>query len=167
VPSENKRYDYAFIVIARNGKGRGVEDAVGGLPIGFNQPRGQPYRLLGLPGEPTPPYDGQRPFACDTAYAGDVGGAAPGPPMMAAGCDFKDGSSGGPWLSGAGAVTSVISGGVPAHPDVIYGPYLDSDAASLFAAAGNVSTIVKKKCKKGKRLKKGKCVKKKRKKKKR
>jgi V8-like Glu-specific endopeptidase len=143
--SYNRRYDFAFVVIRRNAKRKAVEDAVGALPIAFNQPRNQPYRIFGIPAEP--PYDGERLWACDSTGF-ETGGTLPGPSRVTAGCDFHGGASGGPWLSGQGAVGSVISEHVVLHPDVTIGPYLGDEAAALFALAGNVSTAPPRKCKK-------------------
>jgi hypothetical protein len=92
----NLRYDFGFIVAARNAQGVAVEDAVGALPIAFNQPRQQAYRIFGYPYEPTPKYDGQKLWACETAWSADVGDPFPGPPQIRAGCDFGGGASGGP-----------------------------------------------------------------------
>ena len=151
--SFNRRYDYGFVVIARNASLQPVEDVVGGLPIAFNQPREQSYRILGYPTEPTPPYDGSKLWACDTAYDSDfVSDATPGPPRIRAGCEFGVGASGGPWLNAQNALVSVSSTktGTPANP-LNTGPYLDGDAAALFATAGNISTAppqTHRKCKK-------------------
>ncbi len=152
----NHRYDYGFIVAARNARGVAVEDAVGALPIAFNQPRQQSYRLFGIPSAPNPPYDSQKLWACDTAWASDsTTDSGPGPFRLQVGCDFGEGSSGGPWLSGQGAVASVNSTSPVGQPNIENGPYLDSDAAALFATAGNIPTgppaRSKKKCKKKKK----------------
>ncbi len=138
--SFNRRYDYGFIVLARNG-GRAVEDVVGGLPLVFDQPRAQAFRILGLPGEPTPPYDGSTLFSCDTVYEGDfLSDAGPGPLRMKAGCDFGIGASGGPWLNSQNAVASVSSTKIGDPGTTLTAPYLDADAAALFATAGLIST---------------------------
>ncbi len=177
------RYDYGFIVVGRDASGQAVEDVVGGLPMAFNQPRAQNYRILGLPAQPAPPYDGQKLWACDTTYAGDyVIGVGTGPLQMMAGCDFGDAASGGPWLSSGNAVVSESSFDPAVPVDTLNGPYLDGNAAALLATAGNISTepppkpkpAAKKKCKKGKKGKrkrnaaaaKKKCKKKKKKKRK-
>jgi hypothetical protein len=156
--TDNHRYDYGFIVLARNTAGIPVQDAVGALPIAFNQPRNQSYRIFGYPAEPSPPYDGEKLWACDTGWSGDwTNGPGPGPLVIQAPCDFGVGASGGPWLSGQGAVASVNSNSPLADPNTENGPYLDGDAAALFATAGNISTAPplvpapkKKKCKKKK-----------------
>ncbi len=174
VGTTNYRYDYGFIVLARNAAGTAIEDAVGALPIAFNQPRVQDYRVFGYPREPTPPYDGQKLWACDTTWSGDVTtGAEPGPYRLEVECDFGHGASGGPWLSAQGAVASLSSTSPVGFPNIERGPYLGGDAAALFATAGNISTAPppvarrKRKCKKKRRkgariAKKKKCKKKRR-----
>ena len=152
--SRNSRFDFAFVVVGRNRAGKAVEDVVGALPIAFNQPRNQAYRLFGFPEDPTPPYDGQRLWACDSSYGGDVADALSGPPRMLAGCDFQDEASGGPWLSAQGAVASVISAGSQSHPDIISGPYLGDEAAAFFASVANISTAPRRRCKKHRKGKK-------------
>jgi hypothetical protein len=150
------RHDYGFIVVARDASGRAIEDVVGGLPMGFNLPRAQSYRILGLPAEPAPTYDGEKLWACDTSYAGDYTvGVGSGPPQMMAGCDFGGAASGGPWLT-TGNVVASDNSFVPTVPaNTMNGPYLDNDAAALFATAGNISTAPVKKKKKCKKKKKG------------
>jgi hypothetical protein len=135
----NHHYDYGFIVLARNAQDVAVEDTVGAFPMGFNQPRAQNYRILGLPGDPTPPYDGQKLWACDTAYTGDYVGVGTGPASMMVDCDFGNASSGGPWLDPHGFVVSDTSFKPAATPpNTLTGPYLDGSAAALFATAGSI-----------------------------
>jgi hypothetical protein len=147
----NRRYDYGFVIVDRNPAGVPVEDVVGGLPLAFNQARDQAYRILGLPGEPLP-YDGERLWACETAYAGDLmSDPGPGPLRISAECDFGVGASGGPWIGAGGAVASVSS---TKGATTLRAPYFDNDAAALFQTAGTISTappVKKKKCKKKKK----------------
>lgn len=157
----NHRYDYAFIVLKRNASGAAVQDVAGALPIAFDQPRVQSYRVLGYPSAPSPPYDGERPWACDTAWLGDAVDLNPGPQRLQVSCDFGVGASGGPWLGAGGAVASLSSTSPVASPDIENGPYLGSEAASLYATAAGISTAPppvakrkRKRCKKGKRGKK-------------
>jgi V8-like Glu-specific endopeptidase len=155
----NNRFDFAFIVAARNAQGVAVEDAVGALPIAFNQPRQQGYRIFGYPSQPAPPYDSQKLWACDTAWSEDViSDSFPGPPRIAADCDFGVGASGGPWLSAQGAVASVSSTSPPNNPISERGPYFGDEAAALFVSVKDVSTappaVAAKKCKKHKQRKK-------------
>ena len=149
-------YDYGFIVAARNAQGVAVEDAVGALPIAFNQPRVQDYRLLGLPSEA--PYDGQKLWACNTTWLEDItSDAGPGPYRLRTSCDSGPGASGGPWLGASGAVASVVSTRSVSDPTHQNGPYLDGEAAALYGTAGNTPTTPapvfkkKKKCKKKKK----------------
>jgi len=152
----NHHYDYGFIVLARNAQDVAVEDTVGAFPMGFNQPRAQNYRILGLPGDPTPPYNGEKLWACDTAYTGDYVGVGTGPASMMVDCDFGNGASGGPWLDSHGFVVSDSSfKPAAAPPNTLNGPYLDGSAAALFATAGSIPVPAKpkpaqaaKKCKK-------------------
>ncbi len=141
--SGHSHFDWAFLVLEPNNRGRYVEDAVGGLPIAFNQPRDQVYRSLGYPQFPSPPYDGNKLWACDSKYGGDTYDPDPdeqyGPPIMYIGCDFGKGASGGPWLNASGVVSSVNSTKISNRPNLMGGPYLGDDAAASFAS---VSTIV-------------------------
>lgn len=171
--SGHSHFDFAFVVLRTDSRRRYVEDVVGGLPIAFNQPRNQAYRVLGYPGVPNPPYNGQQLWACDSTYGGDVYDPDPdeqyGPPIMYTGCDFDHGASGGPWLNPTGVVSSVTSTTFASAPNIIGGPYLGDDAAALFAQITGTAPPkqCKKKRKKGKKsaaaAKKKKCKKKKRK----
>lgn len=152
VGSFNLHYDFAFIVLRRNKKGKKVEDVVGGLPLGFNQPREQPVRVTGIPVEPFPPYDGRHLFACDT-IADEYGVATLGPQRIEAGCDMGRGASGGPWISSQGLALAVNSFATPtSHPLTLHASYLGDEAAAVFARA---AAIKPPKCKKL-RTKKGK-----------
>jgi V8-like Glu-specific endopeptidase len=152
VLSGHSHFDFAFIVLRHDARGRYVEDVVGGLPIAFNQPRNQAYHLLGYPGVPNPPYNGQLMWACDSTYGGDFYDPDPdeqyGPPIMYTGCNFDHGASGGPWLNPQGTVSSVISTTFSTHPNIVGGPYLGDDAAALFASV--TGTAPPRKCKRKK-----------------
>jgi hypothetical protein len=152
--SGHSHFDFAFIVLAPDSRGRYVEDVVGGLPIVFNQARDQGYRLLGYPAEPSP-FNGAQMWQCDSRYGGDVYDPDPeeqyGPPIMYTGCDMGQGASGGPWLNPQGVVTSVTSTSLADHPNILGGPYLGDEAAALFASVTGVAPPHKKKCKKKKK----------------
>ena len=141
--SGHSHFDFAFVALAPQG-GRYVEDVVGGLPIAFNQPRDQAYHVLGYPGDPNPPYDGSRLWACDSTYGGDIYDPDPdeqyGPPIMYTGCNFGHGASGGPWLNPGGTVSSVSSTTIASLPNILGGPYLGDEAAALFGSVGNTPT---------------------------
>ena len=53
---------------------------------------------------------------------------------MGIGCDMTGGSSGGGWIVGAN-LYSVNSYGYSNQPDVMFGPYLDGVAQSVYNAA--------------------------------
>ena len=53
---------------------------------------------------------------------------------MGIGCDMTGGSSGGGWIVG-GNLYSVNSYGYSNQPDVMFGPYLDGVAQSVYNAA--------------------------------
>jgi hypothetical protein len=156
-PTGRSHFDYAFIVVGRDGKGRAVQDVVGANPIAFNQPRIQNYRLFGYPNEPAATFDGFTSWTCNTAWGADSFAPAPyasDPPTIEVGCDMQNGSSGGPWLTDSGVVTSVTHTEVPGSPNVLGGPTLDGAAAALFDSVNTISTEVrckKKKHQKGKR----------------
>ena len=156
VLSGHSHFDFAFVVLGRDSRGRYVEDVVGGLPIGFNQPRNQAYRVLGYPLLPSPPYNGELLWACDSTYGGDIYDPDPdeqyGPPLMYTGCDMDQGSSGGPWLTAQGTVASVSGSTLSQSSNITGGPYLGDDAAALFAQV--TGTAPPKRCKKTKKGKK-------------
>jgi V8-like Glu-specific endopeptidase len=169
----SNNFDYAFLLIDPNSSGIPIQTAVGALPIAFNQPRNQAYRIVGLPGMPNPPFDGQKLYACDTAYGEDAGLSEPGPPQMVVGCDMGGGASGSPWINPQGVVASVLSDDLAPHHHIRSGPYLDQDAAALFEQASPTEPPLQlRKCKKAnkhkhpaaaKKKKKKKCKKKKKK----
>jgi hypothetical protein len=152
--SGHSHYDLAFIVVNRGKRNKAVQDLAGANPIAFNQPRQQPYRILGYPFAPAPPFNGEAAWACSTQWGGDNQDPDPdeqyGPPIILAGCGFDDGGSGGPWVNPSGFVSSVTSTEVPGSPEVIGGPYLGEDARLLYESVASISTA---KCKSGKRKK--------------
>lgn len=156
----SSQYDYAFIVVGRTRKGRAVQDLVGAIPIAFNQPRNQPYRLIGYPNSPDPPFNGATSWTCSSGPGVDSFAPAPRqnePPTIVAGCDMGDGASGGPWLTDQGIVASVTHTTFPSTPNVLGGPFLDDAAAALFDSVKNISTV-RKKCRKKKQGKKSAAV---------
>jgi V8-like Glu-specific endopeptidase len=144
--SRNTKYDFAAVVLGRNADGAAVEDVVGGLPIAFNQPRDQTYTHYGYPGQPSPPYDGERMFTCESAYGGDVeaaSGGVPyeGPKLLSIGCDQEQGASGGAWLNPQGVVTAVATNGLPSA-DLLLAPYLGDVAAAVFSSASATVPVI-------------------------
>lgn len=142
VLSGHSHYDWAFLILSRNSNGQAVEDVVGGLPIAFNQPRDQAYRILGYPAEPSPPFNGEQLWGCTTAWGQDFKDPDPdeqyGPPGMVAGCDMGPGASGGPWLNSQGVVSGVLSTTFGGHTGIVGSPFLGDEAAAKFALATGV-----------------------------
>ncbi|MFE2720912.1 trypsin-like serine peptidase [Kitasatospora sp. NPDC059327] len=91
-------YDVAFVTVRPAG-GREVEDAVGGNPLGTDQGFGLAVSVTGYPNER------DEPITCSahtrsqspTQERFDCGG-------------YTDGTSGSPWVTGAGVVVGVIGG---------------------------------------------------------
>jgi V8-like Glu-specific endopeptidase len=130
-------YDEGMAVMQPNG-GTQLEQAVGARGIAFNQPRQQLFRAFGYPAEQPPlEFTGERLFACDSPYGGDDSSVPP-PRTMLIACDMTGGSSGGGWVIGDMFVNSLISYGYPLEPNDIYGPYFDSQAATLYQDVSGV-----------------------------
>lgn len=126
-------YDLGAAVVGPSAAGQALTDVTGGRGIGVNYIRNQRFTAYGYPA--APPFNGERLWLCDAAWAADDTTGTP--PPMAIGCDMTAGSSGGGWIVGS-SVYSVNSYGYTAEPNVIYGPYQGTDAAGLYnqAAAG-------------------------------
>lgn len=143
---ENQRLDVGAAVLARDGKGRWLQDVHGGRAIAFNQPRDQAYRAYGYPS--ASPFDGRSLWACDSAYGGDDPDPAPpgtsgaGPDPISIGCDMNQGASGGGWVGGQGTLASVSAYGRSNHPEIVYGPYFGESVKALYDAAAAVDTGV-------------------------
>jgi hypothetical protein len=118
----------AAVVAAANGKT--LTDAVGGRGIAFNYDRSQHYLSHGYP--QAPPFNGARLWVCDSSLA--MSDTRSSPPTMGIGCDMTGGSSGGGWIVGSD-LYSVNSYGVSNQKNVMFGPYMDSVAQSLYTAA--------------------------------
>jgi hypothetical protein len=92
--------------------------------------RSQHYLSHGYPA--APPFNGERHWICDSTLATSDNSASPA--TMGIGCDMTGGSSGGGWIVGSN-LYSVNSYGYSNQPNVMYGPYIDSVAQSLYTAA--------------------------------
>jgi hypothetical protein len=123
--------DVGAAVVGVNGSGQSLSDAVAEAALVFNAPRNQAYRLYGYPAAKK--FSGQRMRVCQTGWLMDDTSAAPD--SMGASCDMTGGSSGGAWVTSTGAVASVVSYGYSSLRNVLFGPHLESDAQSLYAAA--------------------------------
>jgi hypothetical protein len=122
-------YDEGAAVVGP-ANGRSLTDAVGGRGISFSYNRSQHYQSHGYPA--APPFNGERHWICDSTLATSDNSASPA--TMGIGCDMTGGSSGGGWIVGSN-LYSVNSYGYSNQPNVMYGPYMDSVAQSLYNAA--------------------------------
>jgi hypothetical protein len=122
-------YDVGAAVVAPAG-GTALTDRVGGRGISFNYNRSQNYVSYGYPA--APPFTGERLWTCNSPLQTSDNSASPA--TMGIGCDMTGGSSGGGWIVGSN-LYSVNSYGYSNQPDVMFGPYLDGVAQSVFNAA--------------------------------
>jgi hypothetical protein len=123
--------DVGAAVVDTNASGLTLSDAVAEAPLVFGAPRNQAYRLYGYPAAKK--FSGQRMRVCETSWLLDDASAAPA--TMGASCDMTGGSSGGAWVTSSGAVASVVSYGYSSLRNVLFGPHLEAEAQSLYAAA--------------------------------
>lgn len=96
--NKNWTYDYGFITLAPNSKGQSIETVTGGHAITTSASQASVgTHVWGYPA--LAPYDGKSAKLCVTntarinSYATDA----------RASCDFTEGASGGPWLTGVSA----------------------------------------------------------------
>jgi len=122
-------YDFGAAVVAPAG-GTALTDRVGGRGISFNYNRSQNYVSYGYPA--APPFTGERLWTCSSPLQTSDNGASPA--TMGIGCDMTGGSSGGGWIVGSN-LYSENSYGYDNQPNVMFGPYLDSVAQSVYNAA--------------------------------
>jgi len=123
--------DVGAVVVGLNDSGQTLSDAVNEAPLVFNAPRNQAYRLYGYPAAKK--FSGQRMRVCQTSWLLDDTSATPD--TMGASCDMTGGSSGGAWVTSTGAIASVVSYGYSSLRNVLFGPHLETEAQSLYAAA--------------------------------
>ncbi len=124
--------DVGAAVVGTNGSGQTLADAVDESALVFDAPRNQAYRIYGYPAAKK--FSGQRMRVCQTSWLMDDLSATPA--TMGASCDMTGGSSGGAWVTSTGAVASVVSYGYSSLRNVLFGPHLELEAQSLYAAAG-------------------------------
>ena len=77
-------------------------------------------------------FNGQRMYMCDSAVVRRDGSTSTAP--MGIGCDMTGGSSGGGWITSAGAVASVNSYIYYSLKNVMHGPYQGTVAQSLYTS---------------------------------
>jgi hypothetical protein len=123
--------DVGAAVVGTNESGQSLSAAVEELPLDFNSPRNQSYRLYGYPAAKK--FNGQRMRVCNTAWLMDDTSATPA--TMGVPCDMTGGSSGGGWVTSTGAVASVVSYGYSSLKNVLFGPHLETEALQLYTAA--------------------------------
>jgi hypothetical protein len=124
-------YDEGAAVVGP-ANGKSLTDAVGGRGIAFSYGRSQQYESHGYPA--APPFNGERHWVCASSLSTSDSSASPA--TMGIGCDMTGGSSGGGWIVGS-SLYSVNSYGYASQPNVMYGPYMDSVAQSLYTAAAS------------------------------
>ena len=118
--------------------GTPAADLGGAEKIAFDlDPNGRQYTIYGYPGDPSPPYDGERLVACRaTVNVRDKGTPAT---LGATPCDISHGSSGGGWMTG-GYLNSVVSyvycESTPDLCNYVFGPFFSSAAKALYTGAG-------------------------------
>ena len=127
----NLGYDEGAAVVAPV-NGTALTDAVGGRGIAFGYDRSQQFQSHGYPA--APPFNGERQWECDSPLA--QSDARQLPQTMGIGCDMTGGSSGGGWIVGSD-LYSVNSYGYQNQPNVMFGPYMDSEAQALYTAAAS------------------------------
>ncbi|MEU9979940.1 trypsin-like serine protease [Streptomyces sp. NPDC050856] len=104
--------DYAFLTLEPDGRGRQVQQVVGGAPADWGSGPRRHVTVVGYPNEEHNPAN--RPISCttDTAEDPDLAGS-----MVMRCAGFWDGTSGSPWLADhrdaahPGRVIGVLSGG--------------------------------------------------------
>jgi hypothetical protein len=133
VNDENISFDVSTATVARNRRGRALQDVVGGRGIGFNQHRDQVYTSYGYPAQP--PFDGESLWACRSKYGGDDPSTDP-PRTMRIDCDMNAGASGGGWIARGQllSVNSYCTGLILIclDPTSLYGPYFGDAVRDLY-----------------------------------
>jgi hypothetical protein len=124
-------YDEGAAVVSP-ANGVALTDAVGGRGIAFGYDRTEEYQSHGYPA--APPFNGERQWVCDSSL--NLSDVREAPATMGIGCNMTGGSSGGGWIVGSD-LYSVNSYGYSSQPNVMYGPYMDSVAQSLYTAASS------------------------------
>jgi hypothetical protein len=115
-----------------------LEDLIGARGIAFNKAPRTAYKIYGYPGQPSPPYNGERLIECDAPFYGLELSSSHPFSTIAFPCNMTHGASGGGWVNAAGYVVSVSSHVYldPALDDQIVGPYFADGVKKLYNAAG-------------------------------
>jgi V8-like Glu-specific endopeptidase len=126
--------DVGAAVVGTNGAGKTLSEAVDEVSLVFDVDdlsRVQNYKIYGYPAAKK--FNGQLMRVCETSWLLDDTSANPA--TMGAACDMTGGSSGGPWITGGGAVASVTSYGYYSLKNVLFGPHLEDEAQTLYNTA--------------------------------
>ncbi|HEY8082611.1 MAG TPA: hypothetical protein VIE64_03500 [Solirubrobacterales bacterium] len=123
--------DVGAAIVGTNGSGKTLSNVVNEAALTFKAPRNQAYRIYGYPAAKK--FSGQRMWVCQTGWLMDD--LSTTPDTIGASCDMTGGSSGGAWVTSGGAVASVVSYGYSSLRNVLFGPHLEAEAQSLYAAA--------------------------------
>lgn len=115
---------------------RVIGPSTGWLGFTWNRSYNQYYTPIGYPAGS--PYNGQRMRYCPNRYFAAFGIGSPR--TFGVRCDFTGGSSGGPWLVdfavGSAGAKNYLNGNTSyltsQYPGLIFSPYFDNDAKSLY-----------------------------------
>ena len=136
VQSGNYGVDLGAVVVGRRdgaSEGATLSDTVTERPVLTGSPRNQTYNLYGYPAAGK--FNGQRMRLCRTAFALSDSSYGNLPATMGVKCDMTPGSSGGGWVTGDGAVASVISYSKTSYKNYLFGPHQEAEAQELLDAA--------------------------------
>ena len=134
----DSRQDLGAARVARDGDGHGIEDVVGARQIEFSGPKPSELIAYGYPAQPSLfhlDFDGEHLFGCASPITGHDNPPGNGPPTLQIDCDMTGGSSGGGWVTAAGAIDGVTSYGYAGDLEHLYGPYLGVEAKELYTRA--------------------------------
>src|SRR4029079_11515819 len=113
-------------------------DVVGARQIQFSRPNPSELVAYGYPAQPSLfhlDFDGEHLFGCASPITGHDNPPGNGPPTLQINCDMTGGSSGGGWVTAAGAIEGVTSYGYAGDLEHLYGPYLGVEAKELYNRA--------------------------------
>lgn len=127
-------FDFGVVELRpRAGDRISIEEAVGGRALALEQPVQPSYVAVGYPFNRG---GAETMWSCSSSYVGDdPRPARRGRPPIGIACDMTEGSSGGAWYDGAGALVSVSSFYYAQQPGVLYGPQFGRKTGRLVAKA--------------------------------
>ena len=138
-------FDVAAIPLLPNGAGQRIQDAIGAWGYTFGSNPNQYHQVIGYPGKPSPPYDGERMVGCDTNFAffeAPYTTSTDGP-MAVQPCYQTHGASGGPYVTSDGHVQAVDSHGYcevnATYCGYVFGTYFGAVAQTLYNTAAPIA----------------------------